>query len=160
MGKKTITGCLAIALTLCGGAISMAEDMPGPDAKALWNYISKGSPYTGWSYWPDHQGLQEGNAPHAPLHKIFVNSIGLKTEKTPTDFGTIVVKENIGNDKNLKALTVMYKVKDYNPDAGDWFWAKYSPSGDIAKSGKVQGCIQCHTSVEDNDYLFMHEFME
>jgi hypothetical protein len=21
----------------------------------------------------------------------------------------------------------VYKVKGYNPDAGDWFWAKYGP---------------------------------
>jgi len=25
--------------------------------------------------------------------------------------------------------TVMYKVEGYNPDAGDWFWVKYSPQG-------------------------------
>jgi hypothetical protein len=29
----------------------------------------------------------------------------------------------------LKAITVMYKIKDYNPADGDWFWVKYSPDG-------------------------------
>lgn len=160
MGKKVITGCLAITLMLSSGILAMADEMPGPDGEALWNFISKISPYTGWSFWPDHLGLQEGDAPHAPQHKVYVNSTGLKAEKAPADFGTIVVKENIGNDNKLKALTVMYKVKDYNPEAGDWFWAKYSPAGKIAKSGKVKGCIQCHSSMEDNDFLFVHEFME
>jgi hypothetical protein len=160
MGKKVVTGCLFVVMMLSTAGLAIAEDMPAPDSAALWDHISKVSPYTAWSFWPDHQGLQEGNAPHAPQHKIFVNSIGLKAEKASLDFGAIVVKENIGNDDKLKALTVMYKVRDYNPEAGNWFWAKYSPSGKVAKSGKVKGCIECHTSMAENDYLFMHEFVE
>jgi len=138
-------------------ATAFAE-MPGPDGKALWQYISKKSPYTSWSYWDDHQGLQKGNAPHAPQHKVFVNKTGTAAGKAAAEFDTIVVKENIGNDNKLKALTVMYKVKGYNPKKGDWFWAKYSPEGKVAKSGKVKGCISCHDSVEDNDYIYVHEF--
>lgn len=128
------------------------------DASALWAYITKGSDYTKWDYWPDHQGLQEGSAPHAPQHKVFVNAAGLSAKKPPVNNGAVIVKENIGNDNQLKALTVMLKVKGYNPDAGDWFWAKYSPTGEVAKSGKVEGCINCHSSVEDNDWIFLHEF--
>jgi len=30
----------------------------------------------------------------------------------------------------------MYKVAGYNPGAGDWFWAKYSPQGKADKFGK------------------------
>ena len=36
--------------------------------------------------------------------------------KTAAEFGTIVVKENIGNDNKLKALTVMYKVEGFNQE--------------------------------------------
>ncbi len=133
-------------------------EMPAPDGKALWQYITKESPYTKWEFWDDHQGLQEGNAPHAPQHKVFVNKTGTVSGKSAAEFGTVVVKENIGNDNKLKALTVMYKVEGFNPKKGDWFWAKYSPKGKVAKSGKVKGCIGCHNSVEDNDYIFVHEF--
>jgi len=89
---------------------------------------------------------------------LFVNKTGTASGKNAAEVGTIVVKENIGNDNKLKALTVMYKVEGFNPENGDWFWAKYIPKGKVDKSGKVTGCIGCHTSVEDNDYIFVHEF--
>lgn len=135
-----------------------AENKIGPDAKGLWKFISQTSPYTEWDFWPDHQGLQEGEAPHAPQHKIFVNEIGLSAPQPPMKDGSIVVKENIGNDNKLKALTVMYKIAGYNPKGGDWFWAKFSSRGTVSDSGKIRGCINCHDSVEDNDYIFVHDF--
>lgn len=68
MQKKVITGCLAVAMLLSVSSLTMAEDMPGPDGDALWNYISKVSPYAKWSFWPDHKGMQDGRAPHGPQH--------------------------------------------------------------------------------------------
>lgn len=132
--------------------------MPGADPAELWEYITEKAPYTSWGFWADHEGLQEGSAPHAPLHKVYVNELGLKSVHAPASNGTIVVKENIGTDKELKALTVMYKIKGYNPEAGDWFWVKYDPKGNVAKSGKPKGCISCHSSADDNDYILVHEF--
>ena len=38
----------------------------------------------------------------------------------------------------------MYKTAGYNPDAGDWYWAKYSPDGKADKYGKPAGCVGCH----------------
>ena len=141
------------------GITSLAfTEMPGPDANALWKYISETSPYTSWGFWPDHQGLQEGDAPHAPLHKVFVNEPGLTSAHAPVNNGTILVKENIGKDKKLKALTVMYKVKGYNPGAGDWFWVKYGTNGKVAKSGKPSGCIGCHSGADESDYIMVHSF--
>jgi len=64
------------------------------------------------------------------------------------------IKENYSSDKKLKALSVMYKIKGYNPDGGDWFWAKYSPDGKVEASGKVKGCIDCHSKAKNNDFIF------
>jgi len=155
--KKQIRVSLIVLVSITISSLAFAE-MPGADAKALWQYISKTSPYTSWGFWPDHKGLLEGNAPHAPLHKVFVNDIGLKSSHAPVNYGTIEVKENIGKDKKLKALTVMYKVKGYNPEAGDWFWVKYKPNGKVAKAGKPGGCISCHSGAEDTDYILVHNF--
>ncbi len=83
MRKIVMTGCLAILILLSIGSLTMAAEMPKPDGDALWKYITSDSPYTEWSYWPDHQGMQEGRAPHAPLHKVFVNKQALESATPP-----------------------------------------------------------------------------
>jgi hypothetical protein len=71
-------------------------------------------------------------------------------EKKPMPDGAIIVKENYGENKEkLMAVTPMYKKKGYNPDAGDWFWAKYGPKGKVMTAGKVEGCINCHRAQEN-----------
>lgn len=155
--KKRLQVALIILISFGISSLAFAE-MPGPDAKALWKYITETSPYSSWGFWQDHQGLLEGDAPHAPLHKVFVNEAGLTSAHAPVNYGTIEVKENIGKDKKLKALTVMYKVKGYNPEAGDWFWVKYGPDGSVAKAGKPSGCINCHSGAADSDYILVHSF--
>ena len=158
MKKQLITGFVAIALVLGFNANGLTEEMPGPDGDALWNYISKVSPYQQWSFWSDHQGMMDGRAPHAPKHKVFVNQQGINSKTAPVEYGTIEVKENYSPSHELKAITVMYKVKGYNPAAGDWFWAKYSPAGETQKEGKLKGCIGCHAKRVANDFILVHEF--
>ena len=139
-------------------AVNAFAEMPSPDPDVLWKYITKESPYKQWSFWPDHQGVQPGRAPHGPLHKVYVNDRALNSSQPPVQYGSIVVKENYGKDKQLKAITVMYKVTDYNPDAGDWFWVKYSPDGKADKFGKPAGCVGCHGTRAANDFILVHEF--
>ena len=139
-------------------AVNAFAEMPSPDPDVLWKYITKESPYKQWSFWPDHQGVQPGRAPHGPLHKVYVNDRALNSSQPPVQYGSIAVKENYGKDKELKAITVMYKVTDYNPDAGDWFWVKYSPDGKADKFGKPAGCVGCHGTRAANDFILVHEF--
>jgi hypothetical protein len=154
--KKQIT-VVVMAVTFIFGAIVFAE-MPKTDPDALWQYITKESPYEKWEFWPDHQGMQPGRAPHGPLHKVYVNDRAINSPKPPVQYGSIAVKENYGKDKELKAITVMYKVAGYNSDAGDWFWAKYSPEGKADKFGKPAGCVGCHGTRAKNDFILVHEF--
>ncbi|MCK4502412.1 MAG: cytochrome P460 family protein [Desulfuromonadales bacterium] len=158
MKKLVISGFLIATMMLSVGAISMAETMPGADGDILWNYITEKSPYTKWSYWPDHQGMQDGRAPHGPQHKVFVNKLALESAAPPLQYGAIQVKENYSKANELKAITVMYKIKGYNPDSGDWFWAKYDASGKALITGKPMGCIGCHGTRAANDFVLVHEF--
>ena len=61
---------MIVGFVLCATDLVLAPmalaDMPGPNAKELWNYIMKVSPYQKRSFWPDHQGMQPGHAPHGP----------------------------------------------------------------------------------------------
>jgi hypothetical protein len=157
--KKVViaVGALLIAMSLLAGPLAFA-DMPGPDPEALWHYITKISPYQGWSFWPDHQGMQPGRAPHGPLHKVYVNDRALNSPKPPVQYGAIQVKENYSKAKKLKAITVMYKVHGYNPKDGDWFWVKYTLDGKAKPFGKPAGCVGCHGTRANNDFILVHEF--
>ena len=134
------------------------SEMPEPDPTALWDYITKVSPYKEWSFWPDHQGMQPGRAPHGPFHKVYVNERALNSVRPPVQYGSIQVKESYNKAKELKAITVMYKVPGYNPEAGDWFWAAYTPDGKAKPFGKPAGCIGCHGVRANNDFVTVHEF--
>ena len=129
-------------------------------AESLWNRIIKEDNYQKYSSWPGHKGIQPGKSPHAPFSKVFINAtirdaLPIKNKIIPD--GGIVVKEAYDNDKEVVNISVMAKVKDYNPKHDDWFWAQYSPDGKVLESGNPSMCINCHNAYMDNDYLIIHK---
>ena len=160
MNKKfylTLALSALAAFLFSGAMLPGGKDMPKPEAEDLWNYISEESPYVAWKQWPGKEGMYEGQSPHGAYLKLFVNDkayAALQAGEEMPD-GAIVVKENYADDKEtLVAITPMYKSKGYNPDAGDWFWAKYSEKADVQAAGKVESCIECHMKAKDHDWLF------
>jgi hypothetical protein len=132
---------------------------PGPDAEKLNEYILKYNPYRAWGLWPGKGNLYKGTEPHGSLLTTFVNGTAFYSIKKKNGMAdsSLVVKENYTADKKFIALTVMYKIKGYNPEAGDWFWVKYGPDGKAEVSGKVKECIDCHRKMKDNDFIFTGE---
>ena len=150
---------MAMALLLSSTGLVAAGDgtMPPAEGQAVYDYITKTSPYQNWSLFPGKGKLYKGQHPHGALLTSYVNDVALKgiNNKVGTlADGSIIIKENYMPDKTLGAVTVMYRVKGYDPDAGDWFWAKYKADGSIAKEGKVAGCSGCHTAAIGNDWVF------
>lgn len=129
--------------------------LPGPNAEKLNEYIVRYNPYKAWDLWPGKGKLYKGTEPHGALLTTFVNDTAMASIKKMEGMadGSIIAKENYGPDKKFVALTVMYKIKGYNPAAGDWFWAKYAPDGKVMASGKADPCIQCHSKQKANDYI-------
>jgi hypothetical protein len=165
--KKLVTCFLAAALLLCAAALAYAihetipseTQVPLPDADAgkLYEYITKYHNYTSWELWPGKGRFYKGTEPHGALLTTYVNSKAyFSIGKGKMDDASIIVKENYTQDKKLAALTVMYKIKGFNPAAGDWFWAKYGPFGKVEISGKADMCIGCHGKNKDNDYIMTH----
>jgi hypothetical protein len=158
--RKTL---LAAATGLLLGLLpldAVAGDLPGADAAELWQYMTRTNPYTGWGYWPGKVGVYEGTRPHGAKLVLYANAPALKAarEGRPMPYGAIVVKENYGPDgKQLMAVTPMYRVEGYNPEAGDWFWAKYDGAGKALKSGKVDGCINCHRARAAENWIFAEQ---
>lgn len=124
----------------------------------LWERISSESPYERYTFWPGHEGVQLGQAPHGIFHKIYANrdlaeSLPRGDSKAP--YGSIIVKENLNSEKELAKITVMVKVEGFDPENGDWFWAAYTPEGMEEASGSLRGCIGCHEGMADNDYVIV-----
>ncbi len=156
MKKALISTCAILAVTFLA-AHALEDKMPGPNAAEFWTYITETSPYTEWKSWDDFSGIQPSNSPHGAFVRVYVNDNLYKAASTPVPNGSIIVKEGYNKDKKMSALTVMYKIKDYNSEAGDWYWARFNTDGKGGPEGKVAMCIGCHKPKANNDYIFVHQ---
>ena len=131
-------------------------EMSGPDTTgaAVWAHLQDADYQNTWTSWPDKGSLYTGQQPHGALLTTYLNDVAaeaLANKAGTMPEGAIIVKENYMPDENLAAVTVMYKVKDYNPSQGDWYYSKHLPDGvldqtptGMSMEGKVPGCIGCH----------------
>lgn len=114
--------------------------------------------------WAPHSGTDgdftAGQGPHGAFLKVYLNRMAASDPKSPPH-GSILVKENYGPDKKtLMALTVMYRVKGFDPEHNDWYWVKYEPNGAASQmngmsvAGRVKMCADCHSSADGNDFVF------
>ena len=139
------------------GSGEMAPPFGGADdvkrAQRLWRDIRG---YENWASYPELAGWQDGKSPHGKFLKYYINSTAVRKPPNPRN-GYVIVTENYGERGGpLMAVTVMQKVRNYDPDNADWFWVKYMPDGTLAKNpkgmllagrvakGMPAGCIACH----------------
>jgi hypothetical protein len=157
MKTLIFTILLLLIIAPLSPATAKAEEMPEADGKSLWHYITKSSPYTKWEHWPGLPEMYRGKPPHGAYLEVFANPIAIKAAKAGTimPHGAIIVKENIAKDKTtVVAITPMFKIKNFNPEGDDWFWAKYKPDGSIGAEGKVESCIKCHKVAKATNWIF------
>ena len=159
-----------LALTGFAGCSRMAPEPELPaltadevDGARLWERMTGESDYRTYSEWPGHAGLQPGQSPHGVWHRVSANrnlfdALPLSDSIAPA--GTIIVKENFDNSRELKNLTVMAKVDSWDPDNGDWFWGMYGPDGTVLAEGSLGGCISCHEGMKVNDYVVINPLNE
>ena len=125
----------------------------------LWERISVEGDYKNYGQFPSHQGERRGQAPHGIFHRIYINktlSDSLPVKGSSVPYGSIIVKENLNVEKENVKLTVMAKVKGFNKDGGEWFWAAFDPDGKIAAQGTPKGCVTCHSGMRKNDWIIVH----
>ncbi|MFW5688095.1 MAG: cytochrome P460 family protein [Spirochaetota bacterium] len=140
---------------------ALTADEVSPDR--LWDRITEEAPYTSYAQWPGESGVQPGQAPHGPFHRILVNKVLLDAVPVSgaiAPHGSIIVKENLNAGQELTGYTVMAKVDGYAPEDGDWYWARYLPDGTVAAAGAVESCIVCHAGMIANDYVIVHPLDE
>lgn len=131
----------------------------------LWSYL-KSVHYREWAPAGDNGDFQKSDAPHGALVKTYMNRVAAGN-KDQLPNGSIIIKENFSPDKKLMAITLMYRSKGYNPESGDWYWAKFMPDGQVASmktpqgsmkiAGKVATCIKCHSGADGDDFAFFND---
>jgi hypothetical protein len=135
--------------------------VPGANASAIYKYITALDPYDKWDIWPGKKRMFKARPPLG-LVNTYVNEntlYSIRKGQTMID-SSFIVTENYDENRKFTGLFVMYKIKGYNPSAGDWFWAQYGPRGKVVSSGKVQDCIDCHAKQKDNDYILTDKFVK
>ena len=158
--RRTLAVGFALAAPAFVGlavAETASKDLPAAEAQAFVEYIIQIHPYEEWPLWPGKDKLYKGTEPHGALLTTYVNesALGALKEKSGSlPAGSIIVKENYTPAKELAAVTAMYRVEGYNPQAGDFFWIKFFPDGKVDAAGKVESCIACHSSAPGEDFLF------
>lgn len=137
-------------------AAAPEPQLPDTTAAAVWAYLQQVNYRQSWNTWPGKGTLYKGQEPHGALLTTYLSPLAhdALTNKAGTfPAGAIVVKENYAPDSTLAAITIMYKVAGYNPDASDWFWLKTDPNGVVDVQGRVGMCQSCHGAKKDNDYI-------
>ncbi len=166
--KLMISGVWLIILTAglllsCGGRAEEPSLDPllkdAVSGKVIWDRITVESSYKDYAEWPKDSGLQPGQSPHGVWHRVFANRTlleALPAVDSTAPEGSLIVKENFDSSKNLGSITVMAKVKDYNPENGDWYWAMFDPEGNVLQEGSPGGCISCHAGMRSNDFVIIN----
>jgi len=140
-------------------------DPPDTTGQALWAYVTKAD-YTSWPLWPGKKPFFRGEEPHGALLTVYVDPAvyrALTRRDSVMPAGSIIVKENFGPDRKLRAHTIMYKVPGYSPEHRDWFWGQYAADGKVLAAGRVPMCWQCHDVAAHYDDLWIlrdQEYLE
>jgi hypothetical protein len=140
----------------------------------FWRYLTS-SPFR-YNEWAPFAGRSDstykGQSPHGAYVKVIANKMARQNpHKLP--YGSILIKENYAADsKTLLAITVMYRTlgangQPWDPENRDWYYVKYTPTGQIAFSppemgskrlaGRVQSCIDCHSGAGAKDFVFLND---
>jgi hypothetical protein len=172
--SKTIMLAVCFALTFSFLAFSAPEVQAQSGTRVarqahydvLWSWAQR----VGYRQWKGADGktvdFQKGESPHGALIKTYA-SVKASQDLKNLPNGSVIVKENYSPDKKLMAITIMHRSKGYDPQHGDWYYAKFMPNGKIARTppemknmpiaGKFMKCIECHSGADGNDFAFFND---
>ena len=174
--RPVVIPCLAVAVSSCAGDLSFLDadgrsfEPPSGtaaherQARELWATMES---HDTWSHPALRPGWQPATAPHGQWLKTYLNPAAAASTSTFAEGSVIMAKSYADQDEDtLEFITAMTRVPGFEPEHGDWFWAKFAPDGSlmldaqgaslagaIGKGAQV-GCIDCHTGASGSDYVF------
>ncbi len=136
---------------------------PAEFHRDFWQFLTRSkTPYKKWTAWPDAAEPRAGEAPHGAFVKTYANTVAIN-DTAALAHGSILVQEEYDDQKTLKSVSVMYRVKGADPAHFDWYWLRYLPDGTVAKqrakpiAGKVASCIECHAKAGGDDLVYSND---
>ena len=175
MKKYLMTSILVAASTTMVSAQEFGTEADAAYAALLWEVMEQ-SNLVGET--PILSTPYDGGPPHGMMLETFYSKATIDGHT-----GDLIVKRNYGPEgveadailadpaKHLGAVTVMFRRETgYDADNADWFWVKYLPDGTLDKNpagaqlagrvakGADQGCIACHSGVDD--YVFTSDHLD
>lgn len=131
---------------------------------SFWGHIvKKDAAYNTWKSLARQKADDGIENPHGDISRTYANKIA-SDDATALPNGSILVREDYDDKGKRKSISVMYRVKDYDKDHGNWYWFTYQENGSIARNtekkaiaGKVASCVDCHTKANGKDFVFSND---
>lgn len=131
---------------------------------SFWNHIvKKDAAYNTWDKITSDRPLEGVENPHGTTSKTYANKVAADDSKSLPN-GSVLVREDYDANRKRQSISVLYRVKDYDKDHGNWYWIKYLENGTVARgaddkpiAGKVGSCIECHGKAGGKDFVFSND---
>ena len=124
-------------------------------------YLEEFSDFKSWEQDDLWEGVQPSQSAHGLSVQIWLNGLAMDAleNEEPYPIGSAIMKEGYVDEagSQRKALTLMVKREEYEPDSGNWFWASYSDTNDVQMAGSPEYCVSCHSASSSDYVLFTEE---
>lgn len=169
-----VGGWTAVAFSQAGSGSSRvdaprATRPPTPEEfhSSFWNHIVKqGAVYNTWKVLAREKTEDDIENPHGTVSQTFANKVAADDPKN-LPIGSILVREDYNDQRKRLSISVMYRVKAYDKDHGNWYWIKYLENGTVTRgkdnkvvAGKVSSCSNCHGKAQGKDFAFSNDTLQ
>ena len=133
----------------------------------FWRYlVKKDAAYNTWKVLEHEPPKDEVENPHGTVSRTYANEVAAKDpENLP--LGSILVREDYDDKRKRQSISVMYRVKDYDKEHGNWYYLRFNETGALMKgkdtkplAGKVTSCIECHGQAGGKDFVFSNDALK
>lgn len=131
---------------------------------SFWSHICRqDAAYNTWKVLKWEKAEDGIENPHGAVTPTYANKVAADDPKT-LPIGSVLVREDYDDKRKRLSISVMYRVKAYDKDHGNWYWIKYLENGTVVRgkdnkplAGKIASCSECHSKANDKDFVFSND---
>ena len=168
----SLMACAALAYSQEAGSGSSRSDparatrpqTPEEFHDTFWRYlVKKDAAYNTWKALEHEPPKDEVENPHSIVSRTYANDVATK-DSVNLPLGSILVREDYDDKLKRQSVSVLYRVKDYDKEHGNWYYLRFTETGTVMKgqdskplAGKVASCIACHAKAGGKDFVFSND---